>query len=549
MKKNIQKIIFSLSLVFLICENAVAASKISVETTFWNLEPADYYTGFEFGILRTDPSHTDSIEGLQFNGSGYRTGTKVYSIIEVDFSAGGEIYITWKPNGGKGLFWGSRCSNCYMRVNFGIGWFDGKNLKNIVGAADGTSFTVNHSFAGSVHILPDIWYYSHITITDDQNYTAVTSVKNYDDRGGEAFLTTTGFIQDEYWEHITNTHFYGESIDSYGAKNAQVVMKEVNYFSSKAGNKAVVIAENLDFHIPVIEYQTNQQSSLFSANFKFSGSNSNNDLIWKLKNYEKIDGKLEKAAPADVYEFSNNFMRIYASQFGEKNFWADFEFMGNKDGQDALTWKLLDFGVNSFPDDNKSWNLLLENARIGDIMLFNHNTACIDSICPLAGATPIVFGNPLYGFYSHAALISNFDKANKKIEIFHATGSQFASSEQLRKDWFDLNKLRQIFEGGRIGVYRVKSVSDSDAEQVIENAVAKYDDFIYLDAKEFILDSNSIYNSALVREAYKDAGFILDDKDVTTNASNFSAFLFTPDELASSESLENILEWEPLDNQ
>lgn len=546
-KKTI-RLCISLGFIVLIYEKGASANTVPVETVFWNLQTPSYYAGDEFGIPRTNPSHTDTINGLQLNGSGYRAGVEAHSIIEADFSTGGDIYFSWKANGGEGVFLGSPCSNCYMRVDFGIGWFFGTKLINLAGTADITGLTVSHSFEGSLLISPDTWYFSHIAIADDQQYTTVTSVNNYDDLGGVPVLTSKGDITDKNWKHISNVQFYANIIDSYGAANASVVVSEVKYFSGNVGNK-VVIAENLDFHVPLIEYQTTQQSTLYSANFEYSGKNLNNELLWKLKNYEEIEDQLEKTVPTDLYGFSNKFMRIYTSQLGKHKFWVDFEFIGNIGEEGALVWKLQDFGFNLIPDESEDWDLLLDVARIGDVMLFNHNASCPDSDCSVEGQVPTVFGNSSYGFYSHAALISNIDQDSKKIEIFHARGSQFASSEQVRKDWFDMNKLRKFYERGKIGVYRVNSASDSKAEKTVENAIIKYNDFIYVDSQDLIDGANNIYNSALIRNAYNDTGIPLDDGDGLTSVNDFSAFLFTPDELASSKLLENIFEWEPIDNR
>lgn len=538
---KIIKVGFKLGLLALVCESSAIAGSLPLDTDFWSLAPAEYYSGEEYGVPRTGPVQTNSSQGLHFLGSGYRAKTRVYSDIKIDFSTGGDIYFSWKAAGGDGVFWGEICADCYTKINVGFGWVDGSGYSPIAGAS---TFTTNHSFDGSYHVLPDVWYFTHFVINDDHSFTVATSTENYDDQGGNVFLSNDGYINDDNWAHISEIQLNAALIDSYGAGEASVVLGEAKYISDRVNNTAI-IASSLDIHIPVVEYQTSLQSFFYSVNFEYMGLDSDNSMLWELQDYTAIDNQLEGAIPADLYGISDHFMRIYSSQRGDFQGWLDLEFIGTHGDNNRLAWKMRSFGLNALPSDLESWNLLVGKARVGDILLLNTETPCTDDKCPPEGT---IFGKEAYGFYSHAALISSIDKVNKEIEVFHARGSQFAKPEQVRKDWFNLDKLRKHYEGGTVSLFRVNSVVDEAAEDIVEAAVVKYNNFSYVDIKGHQDDFNNTYNSALINNAYTDFSVPLDDGDESSDGDDYSAFLLTPDELSISNALENIFEWKPTKN-
>ncbi|MEE9354977.1 MAG: hypothetical protein V3U75_05245 [Methylococcaceae bacterium] len=338
------RLTLSLILVLFISSSLVHSSPTPLPSSFWSITPPAYYSGNEFGVPRSNPSHTNTAEGLQFTGNGYRSGSTVYSIVETDFSKGGDIYFTWKASGGEGVFWGEPCTNCYLRMDFGIGWFDGSNLQRIIGAE---RMTINHAYAGSRLILADEWYFSHIKIFADKQFTAVTSTGNYDDQGGSVFLTDKGHVSDKNWQNISNARLYGSILDSYGASNAKAIIGNVRFKTVSDEDNSIVVSDTLDFHCPIIDYQEKKgKSSFYSATFEYLGVNSNDEQLWKLKSYEVVEKKPSASIAAKLQGFENNMLKISSGKRGQTDYWADFEFIGNNGVNGALVWKLVKYGVN-----------------------------------------------------------------------------------------------------------------------------------------------------------------------------------------------------------
>ncbi len=107
-----------------------------------------------------------------------------------------------------------------------------------------------------------------------------------------------------------------------------------------------VLANNLDITFTLIEYKSARGSAFFRANLTHIGTNSNNELLWKLRDHHDMSNEHGYTAPS-IDELSNLFIKINSISAGQISYWADLEFIGDNGEPGALVWKLKQFGVNN----------------------------------------------------------------------------------------------------------------------------------------------------------------------------------------------------------
>lgn len=151
--------------------------------------------------------------GIKVYGAGYREGHQgLQSKDKYNFN-GSETRIKWMANGGGGTF-----SAFWVLL---ISGYVPETAENS-GILRGGYFTTDHSWKESVVIDVDTWYYTHITVTPDSQFTAITTKNGYDDGGGEIVYEGTG----EY-ENAENGSIVVVFQDNYGGLDTYVVVGEV----------------------------------------------------------------------------------------------------------------------------------------------------------------------------------------------------------------------------------------------------------------------------------------------------------------------------------
>ena len=147
---------------------------------------------------------TETAEGLQVNGSGSRLPNAITSRDVYDLT-GASVYIKWKPHGNAN----------YMSAGPAINPFN----------VSAGPFTTHHSWAGSLVLTEDTWYYTRFQFTGNTTWAAVTCTGNYTDAGGTVFFTTsqpTGALAS--W--VSSANLTLQFSDNYGGTGAYVVLGE-----------------------------------------------------------------------------------------------------------------------------------------------------------------------------------------------------------------------------------------------------------------------------------------------------------------------------------
>ncbi len=115
----------------------------------------------------------ETTEGLKFYDYGSRGLSKIVSKESFNL-AKSTLYVKWKVNGNGG--W------AYFTIGIlGQDW-----------TQRFTWLSPQYSYAGTVVIANDTWYYTRIAFDPLLNFTSVTSANTYDDQGGSIVQTMTG---------------------------------------------------------------------------------------------------------------------------------------------------------------------------------------------------------------------------------------------------------------------------------------------------------------------------------------------------------------------
>lgn len=162
-----------------------------------------------------DPRLEETSDGILFHGYGYRLGRLVYSKQKDDLTDA-TVYLKWMVDG----------AGTYLGVCVGVGWL----LDNgtMFGIGHGL-YTTHHSYAGSIVVDDNEWYYTRLIITPDQQFTEITSTGNYDDAGGSLVRTLTSEISDAKWAGMSDASVYFNMGDNYAGTNASMTIGEAKY--------------------------------------------------------------------------------------------------------------------------------------------------------------------------------------------------------------------------------------------------------------------------------------------------------------------------------
>lgn len=116
---------------------------------------------------------------------------------------------------------------------------------------------------------------------------------------------------------------------------------------TNTASNAVILNSNLDLFIPVIEYQAaNQSNSYYSANLEYIGTDENDDLLWKLKDFQEVAVNSNASLPSNISETASLLIQFSDVSFGSTSYWADLQYIGDNGEPGALVWKLLEYGTN-----------------------------------------------------------------------------------------------------------------------------------------------------------------------------------------------------------
>ncbi len=116
--------------------------------------------------------------------------------------------------------------------------------------------------------------------------------------------------------------------------------------NNQTQNNFAVLAENFDITFTLIEYKSAQQSAFYSATLSHIGTNSNNQMLWKLKDYRDLENIHGYTNTPIIDQLSNLFIKINSISFGKTTYWAELEFIGDNGEPGAMVWKLIKHGLN-----------------------------------------------------------------------------------------------------------------------------------------------------------------------------------------------------------
>lgn len=116
--------------------------------------------------------------------------------------------------------------------------------------------------------------------------------------------------------------------------------------NNQTQNNFAVLAENFDITFTLIEYKSAQQSAFYSATLTHIGTNSNNQMLWRLKDYRDLENIHGYTNTPTIDQLSNLFIKINSISFGKTTYWAELEFIGDNGEPGAMVWKLIKHGLN-----------------------------------------------------------------------------------------------------------------------------------------------------------------------------------------------------------
>lgn len=165
-------------------------------------------------------------DGLAINASGIQQGTQALYQKQYDLR-NAVIYFKWKVSGPPGNYalWG-----------VGLGWQNFNNqldtgIYAAVGAggsipAHGAGFSTVHSSDESKVISDNVWLYTRIDVSINNNVTAVTATKAFDDQGGTVFYAHSYTLSNKDWQSLSHAYIFLNLLDNESA-DAGLILAEI----------------------------------------------------------------------------------------------------------------------------------------------------------------------------------------------------------------------------------------------------------------------------------------------------------------------------------
>lgn len=179
----------------------------AVDTTFlmnaksWNCYSFQTLALIDSGATR----YSTTTEGIKFMGQTYRLGTRLQTKSEMGFY-NKVIYFKWKAYG-AGQF-----ASFALQVKY-----DPFTNDPMIQGVDLGLFSTSSSFAGSVLIQDNVWYYTRLVpVVGSDTYQLITATGNYNNMGGATISTTnvpvytkSGYIAIRMSDNYASTAAYG----------------------------------------------------------------------------------------------------------------------------------------------------------------------------------------------------------------------------------------------------------------------------------------------------------------------------------------------------
>ena len=106
------------------------------------------------------------------------------------------------------------------------------------------------------------------------------------------------------------------------------------------------VAENLDISVPYLDYTSLLGTQSIWVKFTYAGVTSTGEHLWKLSDYGLNNSSSPSGAGTVAQNLDIHMPSLdYNSLFGTQNIWASFTFHGQGTNSELL-WKLTDFGSN-----------------------------------------------------------------------------------------------------------------------------------------------------------------------------------------------------------
>ena len=351
------------------------------------------------------------------------------------------------------------------------------NNKAVYGAtltADGRANLT--SSTAKLRYIPDSLYNGRKTYSNGSSYDISVDIQNKEYCvfvGGQKGCSELYIIEKNssgikfytypYFNSSCKHSFNGRSQES----NEEISEKPIPN-EDKLEAPLVATFDGKFLNIPLIKLYTPKNTGFFKLTLEAIDEGGTR---FKLKDIYPVSKK-EKDVFSELYalsEVQRYTINVYSVMYKGANYLARLKYIKN------LDWELAGLMSNNSDLDKRTWDLLIDKVEIGDIVFFNHSSTCDNSDCVSNSA----FGELEYGYFSHAALISDIDKINKKIELFHSPGNNHLKSEQVRREWFSMNKLKYEYSRGVIDIKRVSGINHLIAKQVVEDAYLKYNSYTY----------------------------------------------------------------------
>ncbi len=266
---------------------------------------------------------------LRVYGTSYRVGGSALSKTSFDFRDA-DIYIKWKIY----------ANSNYLSIKFLAGTY----IHSV------KYFTTDHTYAGSILVQENTWYYLHFHVNGDSTFSVALCSDNYDDLGGTVVFDTQNVeISPQRKDLITHGKIRSWFGDNYGDSLCYMDIAEV-----KLSNVNIVNRDSLIMDSVVFDFNDGVFPSAFITD-TFSS--------WSIENYGQdssgcIYGFIDPDSMAYVKIIRKNVIKIsfdvqYITNYSwnpvpGSDFFVDSASYVSFDNSNVMSWKHFEFYT---PDD------------------------------------------------------------------------------------------------------------------------------------------------------------------------------------------------------